>query len=142
MGKVGAAAHQTGDQDDLAAGSLLVYAAGSALVTGQVARTVGTESAGIVGRRIEYSIAVHYLEVPVSERRDLGLRERAHRLVPFILLFNDSSDVDLDVLHVLNCKAALGLYHRVIGLLSCDMRTFLRRNKIKHFRRGLNYKNL
>jgi len=117
VSRVRAAAHEAGDQNDLAAGSCLIYAAGSALVSCQVARAVGTKSTGIVSRCIHDPVSVCEHLIPLSERCHARLGERTHLLIPLLSLLNDSSDVDLDVLHVLNRKAALFCCHRNLSLL-------------------------
>ena len=117
MGRMRTATHQACNQNDLAAGSGLINAASSALVSGKVAWTIGTKSACIVCRGVHDLVSVSDHMIPGSERCHAGLGMWTHLLVPLIRFLNDSPYVDLDVLHVLNRKAALSCCHRNLSLL-------------------------
>ncbi len=113
---VGGAAHEDREEDDPPLLGGLVQAAGPSLVPGQVAGTVGTEGAPIADRGVEDLIPVYQLEVPVSQRGDARVRERAHGLVPLLHLLHYRADVNLDILHVLDRKTAFHLIHLLTSL--------------------------
>ena len=113
---VGGAAHEDREEDDPPLLGGLVQAAGPSLVPGQVAGTVGTEGAPIADRGVEDFVPVYQLEVPVSQRGDARIGERAHGLVPLLHLLHYRADVNLDILHVLDRKTAFHLIHLLTSL--------------------------
>jgi len=117
VGSMCAAAHEAGNENDFAAGTGLINAASAFLVSSQVAWAVGTKSACIVCGSIHDLVSVSKYVIPASERCHTWLGNWTHLLVLFLSLFNDSSDVDLDILHILNRKAAFLGCHRNLSLL-------------------------
>ena len=114
---VSAAAYQDSQQHNLSLSGLHSDAACTALIACQVARPIGTERASVTYGVVIYPVSVGQLKIPVPELCYVGIWGRPHRLIPFILFLNDSSYVDLDVLHVLNSKAALHFAHVALDLL-------------------------
>ena len=115
---VSSTTHQNCQKNDSALLSCLVETTSTVLVTGQVTGTVGTKGTSVTNWRVKYPIPVQKLEIPFSKGGDTRTGIGSHGLIPLLRLLHDIADVNLDILHVLDGKAAFHLIHLVTSFWS------------------------